>query len=118
MKLDQKAFTLIELMIVIVILGILSSIAISVTMSFREKASIRMLESDLSTAYKAAVVFHTDNPNGEVTLDTLAAQGFNKSEGVTIEVVNGKVDTLEIDASHPNVLGIYQVDKTGKISKK
>jgi prepilin-type N-terminal cleavage/methylation domain-containing protein len=118
MKLNQKAFTLIEIMIVVVILGILSSIAIAAIFSYREKANIRLLEMDLSMAYKAAVAFHIDYPDGVVGLDDLKANGYRQSEGVNINVVNGKVEALEITATHPGVLGVYRIDQTGKISKQ
>jgi type II secretory pathway pseudopilin PulG len=105
-------------MIVVIIIGILASIAIGITLSITQKGKIKAIESDLSMAYKAALAFHTEYPDNEVDEDDLQGYGYRQSEGVNIDVVYGSFDDLLITATHRGVLGIYQVDKNGRISKQ
>lgn len=116
---DKRGFTLIELLTVILMLGVLATIAISSLFSMREKAYIAMLESDLSTAYKASVVYHTDDPSAIIPdSNTLKSYGYSQSENVTLNIVDGSVDFLELTATHPGVSATYEVDENGKISKQ
>ena len=69
MKLNQKGLTLIELIVVVAILGVLSSIAISLVFRISERGYIKALESDLSNAFKASMLYLTENPDGEVDID-------------------------------------------------
>ena len=70
-------------MIVIVIIGILTTIAVSMTLKMYEKAHISSLKSDLSSAYKAALAFHLENPDYEITVDDLKDYGYRPSENKT-----------------------------------
>jgi type IV pilus assembly protein PilA len=114
----DKGFTLIELMIVIVIIGILAAVALSITLRLTEKGYVKTLESDLSMVYKAAILYHTDNPEGTVTLEILVENGYVSTDGVEIEVENGTVDGLKITATHPGATGVYAVDRNGRIAKQ
>jgi prepilin-type N-terminal cleavage/methylation domain-containing protein len=116
---DKRGFTLIELLTVILMLGVLATIAISALFSAREKTYIAMLKSDLNAAYKASVVYHTDDPSAIIPdFNTLKSYGCSQSENVTLNIVDGSVDFLEITATHPGVSGAYKVDENGKISKQ
>jgi len=113
MKRYGKGFTLLELLLVILILGVLSTIAVSVLFKMRERAAVASIESDLSIAYKAAIDHYTDNPGTEVTLPLLHEHGYNPSPDVSIQVLNGFEETLMLEASHPLVSGLFQMDSTG-----
>ena len=114
----EKGFTLIEILIVIVVIGILASIAIGVNLRIREQAIIGSIESDLSHAFKVSVIFFSDHPDNELTLALLKAGGYSTSEDVIVDVVDGFCDSLRITGIHPNIIETYEVDNTGNIFKQ
>ena len=113
-----KGFTLIELMVVIVIVGILASVGIGILMNARERACISSIKSDLSSAYTISTIAYNDNPDEEIDLDTLYAKGLVQSENVVLTVVDGDWDTLSITGTHPNVIAVYELDNTGRIFRQ
>jgi len=115
---NQKGLTLIGLLVAIVIIAILATIAITTTLSMREKVRARTLRSDLLKAYKAAISYHLDNPDGEVDEEKLKEYGYEKSEKVILKIEDGSAEGLKITARHPGVRGAYWVDQTGYITKQ
>jgi type IV pilus assembly protein PilA len=73
---DDKGFTLIELMVVVLIIAILIAIAIPTFLGLRRRAQDRAAQSDLRNAMTAAKAFYTD---AEVYT------GFNAAQGELIE---------------------------------
>jgi type IV pilus assembly protein PilA len=71
---DERGFTLIELMIVVVILGILTTIAIPSYMSFKGRAQDSANKANVRTALNAVESFYQDNSTySGMTLAALAA---------------------------------------------
>jgi type IV pilus assembly protein PilA len=58
---DDKGFTLIELMVVVLIIAILIAIAIPTFLGLRRRAQDRAAQSDLRNAMTAAKAFYTDD---------------------------------------------------------
>ena len=58
---DEKGFTLIELMVVVLIIAILIAIAIPTFLGARERSQDRQAQSNLRNAFAAEKVLYTDN---------------------------------------------------------
>ena len=57
-----RAFTLVEIMIVVLIVGILSSLAIFVVVRIKERVSESIVRNNLRQLYSAVELFYADNP--------------------------------------------------------
>jgi prepilin-type N-terminal cleavage/methylation domain-containing protein len=84
---NKKGFTLIELLIVVVIIGILASIAIPKFANTKDKAYIAQMKSDLRNLATYEEQYAADNGGayfGGVATMAVPLQGFTPSQNVTI----------------------------------
>ena len=79
----NRGFTLIELLIVVVIIGILASIAIPKFGAVREKAYLAASRADLRNLANLQDVYYNDN---YAYTTSLAALAFTNTEGVFVVV--------------------------------
>lgn len=94
---NPDGFTLIELLIVVVIIGILASIAIPKFQSTRERAYLAALRADLRNLANLQDVYYNDNYTYS---SDAAVLGFDTSEGVTVDIPEATNQGWSASATH------------------
>ena len=93
----QRGFTLVELLIVVVIIGILASVAVPKFSTTREKAFLSSMKSDLKNLATQQEIYH----NSVFTYGTsLALVGGSESDAVTITINEATGTGWAATASH------------------
>lgn len=89
MRGNRAGFTLIEILIVVVIIGILAAIAIPKFASTKEKSYLAVMKSDLRNLAVAEENYLADNNTYYAGAVPNAALIYNPSSGVTVTVTEG-----------------------------
>ena len=104
MRRATKGFTLIELLIVIVIIGILATIAIPKFTKTKSKGYGAMVKSDIRNLMTAQESYFADN-NLYATLAQLAAENrYSPSTGVNLTIANQTATGWSATAAHSGLV--------------
>jgi type IV pilus assembly protein PilA len=110
---EDEGFTLIELMVVVLIIGILVAIALPTFLGARTRAQDKAAQSNLRNAYSAAKVYFTDN-------DSYA--GFDATEADQVEPalnwlgdVAAVVDSVSINYADADEIVMGSLSASGQL---
>jgi prepilin-type N-terminal cleavage/methylation domain-containing protein len=126
-KINRKGFTLIEVMVVILIIGILGSLAMPQYTKFVEKAKITEAKSFLATLKTAQNIYYTENDSYAIDLNDLAidipenSKFFTYSEDLTDASATVYSYTItreggKYGAGSDLGAGTITIDETGKLT--
>lgn len=95
---NEKGFSLIELMIVILVIGVLATIAMASYPYMRVKTGDAAAKSDLKNAATFQEDFYSTNETyaDQTELDS----GFGATENVTVTVISADEGGYELSANH------------------
>ncbi len=94
---NSSGFSLIELLLVTLIIGVLATIAIPRLTSARDRAFVATMQADLRNLATQQEIYYADNLTYS---DSAAAMGFTSSERVTVNIAEASSTGWSATAAH------------------
>jgi type IV pilus assembly protein PilA len=115
---DESGFTLVELLVVVLIIGLLAALAISSFLSQRSKAQDAEAKQVMRTASHALQVFHMEHDTFNATVADLVEIESSLRSARHL-VVNGTTDTYDIAVDSASGQNTYTVarDADGEVQR-
>jgi type IV pilus assembly protein PilA len=105
---DESGFTLVELLVVVLIIGLLAALGISSFLSQRSKAQDAEAKQVMRTASHALQVFHMDHDTYDATVSDLVEVESSLGSARNL-VVNGTVNTYDIAVDSASGSNTYTI---------
>ncbi len=99
----QEGFTLVELLVVIVILGVLAAIALPQFLGQKDKAFRSAMKSDLRSVVLAQATLGTEGVQPTDDVDLLRSNGYVTTDGVSLPRVVTAGNTYVACVTHTSV---------------
>jgi type IV pilus assembly protein PilA len=97
----NAGFTLVEVLIIIVIIGLLAAIAIPQFIAYRSQAIDSQLKSDLRNAAVAVESYFTKKSVYPASVAEIEGYGFHPTDGVTLTITIMTPSSYSITAAKP-----------------
>lgn len=109
---NPQGFTLVELLIVMIVIGLLAAIAIPKFSETRERAYVSSMKSDLRNLATVQETYYSEGNNFTYS-NALSALSFNPSDGVAVAVAAANASGWSATATHtasPKTCAIFYGD--------
>lgn len=107
----DSGFTLVELLVVVVIIGVLVAIAVPMYLNYRKGAANKSAQSDVRAAVSAAEQFYTDNGN----VYPIDAESASAGANLVLALTGGTGEKQTATVSPGNVLAFINIAATATV---